>query len=70
MTAATKQNSKQIISLLDDIQRLNNMISLHEGSEHADVMTAQYQRLKKQYIADLEAIMTNIYHISFGKNVA
>lgn len=70
MTATTKQNSKQIISLLDDIQRLNNMISLHQGSEHADVMVAQYQRLKNQYIADLEAIMTNIYHISFGKNAA
>jgi hypothetical protein len=67
-----KQNNitPQIVAILNEIERLNNIISLHKDNEYGEVMIEQYQRLKMQYIADLEQIMLDNYQISFLKIAA
>jgi hypothetical protein len=67
-----KQNNitPQIIAILNEIERLNNIISLHKESEYGEVMSEQYLRLKMQYITDLEQIMLDNYQISFVKTAA
>ncbi len=61
-----KQNNitPQIVAILNEIERLNNIISLHKDNEYGEVMIEQYQRLKMQYIVDLEQLMLDNYQIS------
>ncbi len=46
----------RILDLLEQLKRVNEMISMHLKLENGDFMAEQYQRQKRQFVKDLKKI--------------
>ena len=51
----------EIVDVLSRIERLNEMIQLHEKQPSVDSLAVEgYERLRKQYISQLEVLLSSL----------
>lgn len=51
----------EIIDVLTRIERLNNMVQMHEQQPSADSLAIEgYERLREQYISQLEELLASL----------
>lgn len=47
----------RILDLLHQLKRVNDMISMHLKLENGDFMAEQYERQKRQFVKELQALL-------------
>lgn len=62
--------SPQIVAILQEIERVNQLIELHRNQELSDLMLPQYQRLKAKFVTELQELLQNSYAVQFGNQAA
>lgn len=47
----------RILDLLEQLKRVNSMIAMHQKLENGDFMAEQYERQKRQFVKELQALL-------------
>jgi hypothetical protein len=53
----TDERSIRILDLLEQLKRVNQMISMHLNLENGDFMAEQYERQKRQFVNELKTML-------------
>lgn len=51
------EKAVRILDLLHQLKRVNDMISMHLKLENGDFMAEQYERQKRQFVKELQALL-------------
>lgn len=53
------EKTVRIIDLLEQLKRVNEMISMHRSYEDGDFMAKQYERQKLQFVNELKKLLSD-----------
>ena len=49
----------RVVDILDQIGRLNSLITLHTNETHSALMVKQYQTMRQQFLEELKTIFSD-----------